>query len=675
MKKIAFLFLIFHITVVFSEVLPPKQEIISKMKLVNDYWISKNTSPGNNQWARATYFTGNMEFYKIYPKDQYLQYANLWASNSGWGLNGGNLTRNADNQICGQVYIDLFNISKDSSKISAIKTSIDNMVYNTKSDDWWWVDALYMAMPVFAKLGVMTNNPIYFDRMYDIYSNTKNVRKLYNTSENLWYRDESFDPPYFTPNGQDSYWARGNGWVIAAHTKILQLLPANYSHRAEYIETFQKMAAALKSRQRVDGFWNCSLDDPNNFGGPETSGTSFFTYGIAWGINNNLLDSATYYPIVVKAWNALTLTAVRADGFLGYIQGVGTNPASSQPVTINSTADFGVGAFLLAGTELAKLAKGTMPIPGNFNLISTTCIDKNKVKVKFNKPLNEASSLTASNYLINNSTTIQSVTKGENDSCVIINVSTLIPGRYELTINNVSSLNGELIDANETETFIYANIVTVTSSSFEPGSSNTADKTIDFDLNTRWSAQGSGEWILYDLGANRMVTSVDMAIYNGNVRNAYFSINLSPDDKTYIQVFNGQSGGKTTDFENFNFNDTEARYLKIIGYGNSTSAWNSITEIRINHNDIAAGLNDTKQSKKLEVFPNPTNGKQLSINSDILGTVEISIINLFGKILYKTTIGNFNKTVTLYNTDLKQGVYFIKLKYKNENIVTKIIVN
>jgi rhamnogalacturonyl hydrolase YesR len=137
----------------------------------------------------------------------------------------------------------------------------------------------------------------------------------------------------------------------------LQELPANDPHRHEYLVTFQNMAAALKKVQRPDGFWNVSLADPNDFAGPEASGTAFFTYGMAWGINNGYLDGATYRPVVAKAWNGMVTAAVHPDGFLGYIQGVGREPASSQPVTYDTTSDFGVGAFLLAGSELSKLSK------------------------------------------------------------------------------------------------------------------------------------------------------------------------------------------------------------------------------------------------------------------------------------------------------------------------------
>ena len=129
------------------------------------------------------------------------------------------------------------------------------------------------------------------------------------------------------------------------------------------------MAAALVSRQRSDGFWNVDLQDPLDFPGPETSGTSFFVFGMAWGLNHSILDRPTYLPVVVTAWDALVQTAVQPSGFLGYVQGVGNSPSSSQPVTATSTADFGVGAFLLAGAEVAKLASSSQValVPASVN--------------------------------------------------------------------------------------------------------------------------------------------------------------------------------------------------------------------------------------------------------------------------------------------------------------------
>ena len=660
----------------FSQQLPSKTDIISKMKLVNDYWISQNPTPGNNQWARAAYFTGMIDFYKIYQKDSYFQYANRWANNNNWSLNGGTSTRNADNQTCGQIYIDLYNLDKEkqNTKISAIKTSIDNMVNSVKSDDWWWIDALYMAMPVFTRLGVLYNDSSYFDKMYEIYTNTKISRGLYNTSENLWYRDENYDPPFYTKNGQDSYWSRGNGWVIAAHVRVLKILPENNKNRTEYIETFQKMAAALKDRQREDGFWNASLDDPNEYTGPETSGTSFFTYSIAWGINNGLLDSTSYFPVVVKAWNALTTTAVQTNGFLAFVQGVGSAPSSSQPVTVNSTADFGVGAFLLAGTEVVKLASGVMPIPSNFNMTSVTATDKNHVKIKFTKPVNKSTALNKSNFIIDNDIIINNVSIGDNDSVIILNVSSLTYGSYTLTTSYITSSSGETIETGESGRFVFTGIYAITASGFEGGTGNTPDKTVDFDLSTRWSANGSGQWIMYDLGEIMQVNSVDVAFFNGASRLTFFSIHLSKDSTKFNELFNGSSSGTTLNFENFDFEDQSARFVKIVGYGNSQSTWNSFTEVRINRTENSSGLTNQTFSPSIKFFPNPFSGNIIYFKSNQSGELLLKIQDLSGKTIYENLLDS-RVTSIQFDKQLQKGVYFISIRDKNSTTYSKLIVN
>jgi unsaturated rhamnogalacturonyl hydrolase len=346
-----------------SAQLPSKAEVINIMVNVNAYWINSHLDPGDWEWNRAAYFTGNMALYQAYPDPVYLDYALRWADQNDWGLKGGGLTRHADNQCIGQTYLDLYAVEKDPAMIGDIQTSIENMVLSEKKDDWYWIDAFFMAMPVFTRLGVLNGDDAYFEKMYELYQDTKIRRGLFDEAFGLWFRDENYDPPYQTPNGKNCYWSRGNGWVFAAHVRVLQHLPGDDPHRDEYISTFQAMATALKEVQRPDGFWNVSLADPEDYGGPETSGTSFFTYGMAWGINNRLLDSATYYPVVEKAWNGLVSTAVHPGGKLGYVQQVGKEPASSQPVTYESTADFGVGAFLLAGTQVYRMAGGEWVIP------------------------------------------------------------------------------------------------------------------------------------------------------------------------------------------------------------------------------------------------------------------------------------------------------------------------
>lgn len=653
--KSSLLFLFFSISIS-AQNLPDKSTVIQQMKKVNDYWTSSNTNPGNNQWARAAYFTGCMDFYKIYPSEKYLNYMMLWAENNKWGLNGGTSTRNADNQTCGQVYFDLFDISgkTDTSRISAISTSIRNMVNSTKKDDWWWIDALYMGMPIFSRLGVYYNDTSYFEKMHALYTNTKYERGLLNTTENLWYRDESFDPPYFTPNGEDSYWSRGNGWVIASQVRTLQFLPGTDPHRQEYIETFTHMAEALKIRQREDGFWNCSLDDPNDFGGPETSGTSFFTYSLAWGINNGILDSASYYPVVQKAWEGLNTIAVKETGFIGYIQGVGSNPASSQPVNENSISDFGVGAYLLAGTEIAKLAKGEMPVPVNFNLKSVQAEDKNSIKLTFSDKLELSSALNIENYTINNNIVIENVIKGTNDSSVILKVSDLTFNSYIISVKNIKNIKSQTIETGEQISFSYTGIIQVTASGYEANTSNTADKTIDFDLNTRWSSLGDGQWILYDLGETKIINSVDLAFYNGASRLAYFKITLINGNDS-IEVFNGSNSGTTNQLENYDTGGLEASQIRITGYGNSQSKWNSITEARINYVDLNTSVKNTMDDSSIK-----------SDNIKFDSGNAMRIYDLSGRlILENKAIKSLNQ---LRNSLQYPGIYILSFNNKNYKI-------
>lgn len=351
--------------------LPDREHTLNTLVKVNDYFMKKYADSRmptyngrvrpSNIWTRAVYYEGLMALYSIYPCESYYDYAYGWADFHKWGLRNGNITRNADDQCCGQTYIDLYNICPDPVKVRNIKANIDMMINTPQVDDWWWVDAIQMAMPVYAKLGKLTGNQLYYDKMWAMYHYTRDRqgdKGLFNAKDGLWWRDRDFDPPYKEPNGEDCYWSRGNGWVYAALVRVLNEIPGNEAHRNDYINDFLIMSKALKKCQRKDGFWNVSLHDGTHFGGKETSGTALFTYGMSWGIRNGLLDEKEYMPIVLKAWKALSQDAVHSDGMLGYVQGTGKEPKDGQPVTYDSIPDFedyGVGCFLLAGTEIYKL--------------------------------------------------------------------------------------------------------------------------------------------------------------------------------------------------------------------------------------------------------------------------------------------------------------------------------
>lgn len=371
-KKIACFVLLLMVITAGAQKLPKKKETLDAMRLTNAYFMNKwpdagktiftNIERPSNIWTRAVYYEGLMELYKVDADAKYKDYALQWGEFHKWNLRGGIKTRNADNQCCGQIYIDLYLMDKKEAYIKNIKASIDSMMITEKKDDWSWVDAIQMAMPVYTRLGVVYKDPKYFDRMYEMYAFTKykhGGNGLYDPKTDLWWRDKDFVyPAYKEPNGEGCYWSRGNGWVVAALVRVLQLLPKSDPHYQEYLTDFQKMCKALLPLQCEDGFWNVSLKDPNHFGGKELTGTSLFTYGFAWGINHGLLDKKKFSPAITKAWNALLKDCVHPNGQLGYVQGTGKEPKEAQPVTyekIPDFEDFGLGCFLLAGSEVYKI--------------------------------------------------------------------------------------------------------------------------------------------------------------------------------------------------------------------------------------------------------------------------------------------------------------------------------
>lgn len=353
--------------------LPNKKEVLEVAERANRYFMNKWPDPGkevvgkkvwpSNLWTRAVYYEGLMALYKVDPKKEYYNYALDWSQKHNWDMMRGTFTRNADNQACGQTYLDLYEIDrrKNPERIKYVKMSMDSMIASGKSDDWWWIDALQMGMPIYTKLGRITGDKKYFDKNYEMYAFTKykhGGNGLYNPKDKLWWRDKSFVPPYKEPNGEDCYWSRGNGWVVAALARTLEDTPKSDPHYQEYLQDYKDLLSALVPIQREDGFWNVSLHDPTNFGGKEMTGTALFVYGMAYGINNNLIDKKTYLPVITKAWNAIVKDSVQPNGFLGWVQGTGKEPKDGQPLSVNKEPDFedyGLGCLLLAASEVYQL--------------------------------------------------------------------------------------------------------------------------------------------------------------------------------------------------------------------------------------------------------------------------------------------------------------------------------
>lgn len=344
-----------------------KQQVIDIIKNVNSYWQANNSEHGNAFWHIAAYHTGNMAAYDVTGIEDYRKFSEAWAEKNEWkGAKSDNKSEwkysygekddyvlFGDWQICFQVYIDLYKLNPDENKIARAKEVMEYEMSTPKNDYWWWADGLYMVMPVMSRLYKITGNELYLDKLYEYYAFARDL--MYNVESGLFFRDAKYVyPKHKTNKGLKDFWARGNGWVFAAIPRVLQDLPNNNKHRAEYIQTFQAMAKALAASQQQDGYWTRSILDSEQAPGPETSGTAFFTYGFLWGINNDLLDEATYKPVVEKSWRYLTQTALQPNGRVGYVQPIGEKAIPGQVIDANSTADFGVGAFLLAASEMIK---------------------------------------------------------------------------------------------------------------------------------------------------------------------------------------------------------------------------------------------------------------------------------------------------------------------------------
>lgn len=346
-----------------------KEEVKAIILEVNDYWQANNKAELRSFWDHAAYHTGNMAAYEITKKEEYINYSIAWAEHNQWKGAKSDDKENwkyrygetddfvlfGDWQICFQTYIDLYNLAeeKDSIMISRAIEVIEYQMSTDKKDYWWWADGLYMVMPVMTKLYHLTNEEVYLDKLFEYFSYAKSI--MYDEETGLFFRDARYVyPEHKSVNGLKDFWARGDGWVFAGLAKVLQDLPENHEHKALFVDIYKKMAASLKLAQQVEGYWTRSILDANHAPGPETSGTAFFTFAFLWGINNGVLSEEEYLPVVVKSWNYLSTTALNENGKVGYIQPIGERAIPGQQVDENSTADFGVGAYLLAASELYK---------------------------------------------------------------------------------------------------------------------------------------------------------------------------------------------------------------------------------------------------------------------------------------------------------------------------------
>ena len=331
------------------------------MKKVADWqWNTLETKGWRNHkkdWTSGAMYTGMMAWAKLANDENYYMKLIQVGIDNKWDT--GKYRHFADDYCVGQLYSQLYTIYKQPEYIQKFKALADTIVSLPHSEnlewknaiytrEWAWCDALFMGPPALGYLTQATGDSNYLDKSIALW--WKSTAYLFDKTESLYYRDSR----YFNKkekNGTKVFWSRGNGWVIGGLVRLLSVTPENHPERKKLVKLYVKMSEKLASLQQADGSWHASLLDPDSFPVKETSGTGFICYAMAWGINNGLISYKKYEPVVSKAWAALK-SSVHPDGKLGFVQAQGAAP---DKVGYEDTDVYGVGAFLLAGSEIIPM--------------------------------------------------------------------------------------------------------------------------------------------------------------------------------------------------------------------------------------------------------------------------------------------------------------------------------
>ncbi len=338
--------------------------VLTAMERVADWQLAHPSRHKTTDWTQGALYAGMMALAGLSESSRYIDAMMQMGATNQWQL--GARKFHADDHCVGQTYVELSLIKKSPALIQPMRQQFDDILANPStitsleftqlprgkaSEKWAWCDALFMGPPAWVRLASATGEARYRDFAITNWWLTSDY--LYDKDEHLYFRDST----YFKKseaNGKKVFWSRGNGWVMGGLVRTLQFLPKTDPARAKLEGQFKDMAAKLLTCQQPDGLWRASLLDPDSYPLKETSGSGFYTYALAWGINQGLLERAKFEPAVTKAWAAL-VACVSADGKLTHVQPIGADPKKFDP---EATEAYGVGAFLLAGSEIYHLAGG-----------------------------------------------------------------------------------------------------------------------------------------------------------------------------------------------------------------------------------------------------------------------------------------------------------------------------
>ena len=322
------------------------------MRKVADWELQRVAAQAPSRaWDFGTLDIGFMAASRTLHDPRYSQYVASVGENFGWKLE--RTLYPANDFAIAQAFIEVSGGSRKEEQLAPLRRQYDDAVAllnDAEKPAWWWCDALFMAPPAGTQLSNVTGDPTYDSYVDREWGKTEKV--LYDKQKHLFSRDANYLDKH-EKNGEKIFWARGNGWVMAGLVRVLATLPSDDPLRPHYVALLREMAAEIASVQGSDGLWRPGLLDAGSYPLPEVSSSAFFTYALAWGIDHKMLEADKYLPVVEKAWAGI-LAHIYADGRLGSIQPIGEAPAEYKA---GSSYDFGVGAFLLAGSELDVLSE------------------------------------------------------------------------------------------------------------------------------------------------------------------------------------------------------------------------------------------------------------------------------------------------------------------------------
>ena len=340
---------------------PDPASVLAKMERVADWQLSHPSAHDPTDWTQAAGDAGFMALAGISANPAYRDAMVAVGEKNKW--QPGPRLYHADDHCIGQTYGELYLLYREPGMIAPLRARFDSILEkpsglerlefgqpaNRATEKWSWCDALFMGPPTWARLSAATGDARYLDFAVKNWWLTTDY--LYDKEEHLIYRDSTYYQKR-EANGQKIFWSRGNGWVIAGLVRVLQYLPSNHPDRPRFERLFADMSEKVLSCQQPDGLWRASLLDPGDYPMRETSGSGFYAYALAWGVNQGLLDRSRFEPAALKAWAALD-ECVLPDGKLTHVQPIGADP---KKFLEGSTEVYGVGAFLLAGSEIYRMA-------------------------------------------------------------------------------------------------------------------------------------------------------------------------------------------------------------------------------------------------------------------------------------------------------------------------------